>query len=141
MSLKTWKLEFYPVKARTVRKEDALDHSLRKWEGLTEENLKKHGVKRIWGGFRLVCDYSPHKTMQIDGKSCALCNHYLDKSKLRPCSDCLIVKHTGHTCDWSDEEDDGGEGLSPWEHWIGHEDPQPMIDLLKSTKANFKEQS
>lgn len=40
MSLKTWKLEFYPVEASTVSKEDALDHSLRKWEGLTEENLK-----------------------------------------------------------------------------------------------------
>ena len=34
MSLKSWKAEFYPVTASRVSKKNALEHSLKKWEGL-----------------------------------------------------------------------------------------------------------
>ena len=46
MSLKTWKKEFYPISASRVRKDAiaAIEHSLRKWRGLTKDQMKRHGV-------------------------------------------------------------------------------------------------
>lgn len=44
MSLETWKEEFYKIPAEECIKEQALDHSITKWEGLRPENLQKHGL-------------------------------------------------------------------------------------------------
>ena len=74
MSMKTWREEFYPVPAGTARRRSwrwAAKHSLRKWEGLREENLRKHDVR-----------YSPEDNavvdadgarLKLDDKTCALC--------------------------------------------------------------------
>ena len=74
MSMKTWREEFYPVSAATARRRSwrwAAKHSLRKWEGLKEENLRKHDVR-----------YSPEDNavvgangarLRLDGETCALC--------------------------------------------------------------------
>lgn len=76
MSLKTWKEEFYAVPANEVAKEDAVSHSLRKWEGLRPANLEKHWV--YWD-YRGLTDL-PGEVLRIDSNSCALCVHYLDNS-------------------------------------------------------------
>lgn len=56
MSLITWKAKFYPEPANArMSKRDALLHSLRKWEGLTKENLKKHDAEfQVMRGMVLV---------------------------------------------------------------------------------------
>lgn len=51
MSIKTWKEEFYPVKPRkSMTTKEAIEHSLRKWEGLRKSNLKKHGLEQVFWG-------------------------------------------------------------------------------------------
>jgi hypothetical protein len=48
MSIESWKEEFYPEPAsgKFVKRTDlsACRHSLRKWRGLTKENLQRHGL-------------------------------------------------------------------------------------------------
>jgi hypothetical protein len=58
MSLNTWKIEFYPQEACEVEDQlEAAKHSLRKWGGLTTENLERHGLVKegesryIWNGW------------------------------------------------------------------------------------------
>ena len=42
MSIESWKAEFYPTPADEASKDQAIAHSLRKWEGLRKENLDRH---------------------------------------------------------------------------------------------------
>ncbi len=44
MGIATWKKEFYPPISKVTRA-NAIDHSLKKWIGLREENLKRHDLK------------------------------------------------------------------------------------------------
>lgn len=77
MSLHDWKKEFYPCNAEEFEGTDleAIEHSLRKWQGLTESNLKKHGL--ILHGERIE---DPDAGMVIDGDSCALCALHAESS-------------------------------------------------------------
>ena len=46
MSLLTWMKEFYPTPADSLQAQKApAAHSLKKWQGLTRDNLRKHKVK------------------------------------------------------------------------------------------------
>lgn len=95
MSLEAWKKKFYPVSAREVTKKDALDHSFKKWEGLTNENLKKFNLKRDYD-----CIVTNDKTMMplfsLNADSCALCFHFFDYST--NCKKCPIVKSGEKSC-------------------------------------------
>ncbi len=45
MSMETWKQEFYPVEANSDEAQARpVTHSLRKWIGLRQENLNRHGL-------------------------------------------------------------------------------------------------
>lgn len=96
--LGAWLQEFYSVQASETEREDALEHSLKKWYGMQDSNLVKHGVQVMWDDYMLIdADTSLYTAMDkaeylhISGGSCALCHHYYlwdlepDKSK---CSDC-----------------------------------------------------
>lgn len=135
MPIDTWKLEFYPTPASVARHlgangvegpfmrrpADAVRHCLRKWEGLTTENLCKHG---LWAGgsslYAVENVFADYPLFHLGGSSCALCQ-MSSRSGSNPCNRCPITVSRGTPCD--DE----------WEHFVICDDPQPMLDLLQST--------
>ena len=115
MSLETWKEEFYFVDASEVPVEQAIQHSLRKWIGLRQENLDKHGVsiegKRIYG---------EDGRLFISESSCALCRYYLEDYS--NCRHCPLYTVLGRSCD---------SGRSaPYQQFVLDGDPEPMIRAL-----------
>jgi hypothetical protein len=144
MSLETWKAEFYPIEADQCPIDQAVAHSLLKWQGLTAENLAKHGVERHANSSRIG---SGDAFLWIGSDSCALCHHfhtddpeedeYGDESYCRECP--LANIRGGFACD-NRRFDEPGEFLeaeSPWHEFAGdNKDPQPMIFWL--TQAEEK---
>ena len=65
MSIESWKAEFYPVEAAEVSAEDALAHSLKKWQGLQEESLLKHSLVKCRDGISI--------RDQLNGKDTSYC--------------------------------------------------------------------
>lgn len=136
MSLATWKTEFYPVPAADVPADMAVAHSLQKWRGLTAENLSRHDIRR--GVFGRIEDVDGG-TLPISVETCALCQLYFedledddDFDAGRTCSDCPLSKARGVTaCD--DERDD--EKKSPYQVWVDHGNPNPMIQWLEKAQA------
>lgn len=125
MSIETWKAEFYRTEPSDCKKEDAVQHSLTKWRGLTQENLDKHGLRKV----------GPHLTdskyqFYINDATCSLCFYYLKNNrtvvdaKYNRCSGCPIYLATGCPCD-------EGE-LSPYKMWLLGNNPSPMINLLEN---------
>lgn len=95
MSLKSWLEEFYPVPASEVSKEDALEHSIQKWNGLLPENLAKHQVAYRWEEVQSWNENELFYPLSISSTSCALCQHWYDENK--GCPECPLVK-AGHIC-------------------------------------------
>lgn len=122
MSLGSWKAEFYPLDAKACERKDALAHSLRKWEGLSRKNLKKHGVVRTWMvDQRLVVCGDSGELLPIDSSSCALCQHFIVKES--SCKGCPVYE-AGHGCETFSSH-------VPWQWWDDTGDPWPMIRLLR----------
>jgi hypothetical protein len=130
MSIATWKKEFYPVPASRIKtKKRALAHSLRKWKGLTKDNLKKHEIiadrilLRQYGGL------SDRDYFALDAESCALCQLYDDDL----CVKCpLFAANGGYSCSASTRP-------SQYAIWVGDQNPKPMIKLIeKAIKENEK---
>jgi hypothetical protein len=90
---------------------DAVEHSIIKWEGLSEAQLRKHGLERrdraigqIVEGFTAAFD--------IDWESCALCYWY-------SCDRCVGAKANGKTCD------------DAYFQWLDTGDNRPMLRWLR----------
>jgi hypothetical protein len=115
MSLQTWKDEYYSVDATESIDTPliAAQHSLKKWRGLTKENLEKHGLvkegesREIWNGWG--------DRFSVDEESCALC--VMVDSWCKECPLCQL----GYGC-----KDDQEYGM-----WYYHDDPLPMITALE----------
>lgn len=132
MSFKSWKKEFYPIGADETEPEDAVAHSLKKWEGLTEENLKKHKCKIVKDvcGIGVKDDKKITASLYIDSDSCALCYHCYESGLPEPlCSTCLLFKHLKRKCD--------SGVFSPYCVFMHSKNPEPMI---KALTAVFKKQ-
>lgn len=127
MSLETWKAEFYPIEASKVLVEDAVQHSLRKWRGLTKENLKKHGVKQDGNSI-----YDVFGSLRLNYGSCALCFHY--ECSVSDCPGCPLVSVLGTRCDICVNRDDE-HIVSPYREFIWRNDPLPMIEALEKAAA------
>lgn len=96
MSLATWKKEFYPTPASKVTKKKALEHSIKKWEGLLEENKARHKVVVKNGD---VFGQSGRQAIKIDSSTCALCHHYLEDSDIEnQCRKCPGAIANGRAC-------------------------------------------
>lgn len=128
MSIETWKAEFYPRPAQAISEEDALDHSIRKWEGLQPDALEKHVLfvvkNLIW---EISSRPSSHK---VGRKDCALCVQYLVKvNHLDDCCErCPIFKFRGSAC---------CEGVgNPWYAFMKG-NAAPMLDLLRQVKKGL----
>lgn len=94
MSLTTWKKEFYPETAKKAAKrgvEAAIEHSLRKWRGATDENVKKHdvGVDGYSASIR-----GSRSMFTFDYSTCALCSLFYDDD----CTGCPLVGKDGRRC-------------------------------------------
>lgn len=136
MSLQSWKEEFYPVDAEDVPKEQAVAHSIRKWQGLLPENLAKHGVE--WAGEhsdRLREIAETDDRFIVGASTCALCCHYDDRDNdnADPCVSCPLSRVRGDVeCDAeTDVEEKAGES-SPWRRRISA--PAVMIGWLVMAK-------
>lgn len=128
MSIKTWKDEFYPIEASEVEDDDVklLEHSIRKWEGLRQENLDKHGVVQ-------KCAHSIIKDrdgdyFSIDTTTCTLCCHYYDDKT--DCKNCPLTQYLEKPCDCDND--------SPYCIWCDTGDPEPMLEALKETLCELK---
>ena len=110
MSLSSWKKEFYPCEANSKEAlKDPLKHSLRKWQGLTKKNLKKHGMKWDECGDRVIFD-KDGEDFWVNGHSCACCRKVNDD-----CGKCVISARCEDAY------------IEP----IENQDPRPILNLLK----------
>lgn len=123
MSIKTWKKEFYPTKPnKRMSKKDAILHSIKKWEGLTKENIEKHGLE-VWFGDLLDDDFNE---FEINEYSCSLCVKYLTRHfTLINCYKCPLYKKLGFSCGH-------GKITDGWIKWEFDNNPDLMIKNLKS---------
>lgn len=124
MSFSSWKREFYPKKSDTVKSEkEAIKHSLRKWQGLTKQNLKKHKITLSAGIPSLYPPYIETKTDSffIDYTSCSLCYWSFDHLT-KDCDECPLGKIIGDSC--------GGK-KGPYAYFTKTNDPTLMINALK----------
>ena len=116
MSLESWKKKYYPVEAVDVSPENALDHSLQKWEGLRPEILTEHALEVV---DIYVQEINGSAWMAINSNTCALCVEYA----LGGCMTCPLFKVLGKKCD-------SGK-MSPYMRFFNDSDPEPMIEALK----------
>lgn len=143
MSITTWKEEFYPVPASSVPKEMSARHSLKKWQGLLPENMKRHKVKRVVGGWMpdsAIEDKDGWK-FEFCGATCALCENYQIDTYSNPddddiCRKCPLFKVLGRACDNSTEDKP-----SPWHAFSHKNNPKPMIEALTKTAEIEREAS
>lgn len=125
MSLATWKAEFYPLEAGECPKDQAVEHSLRKWKGLRAEALVRHDVTADCGQLKLR---AADGYLSTDCSSCALCAHFL------PCKECPLARsRKGTPCDSRMP----GEHMSPFVSWRDEFTPEPMIAALEAA-ANLE---
>lgn len=140
MSLESWKAEFYPVPADSLKSATDLEvakHSLQKWIGLRKSNLEKHGVKRA--GCDLIessvdSSSSDYRFYAIAASShCSLCVRFLNTSHPKDkCADCPLYQARGdYRCDRTTSR----EGISPWSEYRANGNPEPMILALVKTVA------
>lgn len=113
MGKETWIAEFYPIPANKVSAEDAVDHSIKKWEGALEENLKKHGL-----------DCPP---MGFCSDSCALCAHHAQHG----CIHCPLFIVRGNVRCYRERP---RERVSPFDRYDLQGNPRPMLTWLKKAK-------
>lgn len=120
-----WLKFYYPQFADEVPAGAALNHSLRKWLGLTKKALREHGLS-FYGGDVFSRD-GTSIFLNVDAESCALCQHFLDDRT--GCATCPIVLMRGYTCC------DARHGEES-EYSIFGEfgEARPMIALLRRTK-------
>jgi hypothetical protein len=126
MSLETWKKEFYPVTAKQAARSTILQsllHSLRKWRGLTQRNLKRHGL-RLVGHTIIDGEHNNLKRFHINAETCGLCHKFYEGFGHTRCSRCpLAILRRGHACDYNCR--------SPYHVFIWCSNPLPMIRLLE----------
>lgn len=119
MTIKTWMKEFYPKKpSKRMSRIDAIKHSIRKWEGLTEGNLKKHDV---YSSYCNDCLEDDKSDFVISMDTCSLCIKYFDDD----CEKCPLYIKLGHSCGSACKTDG-------WCVWAAKANPDLMIKNLKS---------
>lgn len=130
MTLKTWEKEFYPKSASSrMTKRQAIEHSLKKWQGLTHKNLIKHGLET---GFKSILEIDGREEIYINSITCALCVKYLDydAEEGKYCVRCPLVQTLGKPCDIDD--------FSPYVKWFETGNPAAMIKALQKALEENK---
>lgn len=126
MSITTWEKEFYPKESKKTTVAESVEHSIRKWEGLLQKNLKKHGLYR--DGMDVFDEETGNYVFEASSKTCSLCHHFLNEKEFyeKCCLSCPLFKATGKICDVT-------KG-NQWEQ-IVHKGKSPMIMINALKKA------
>lgn len=133
MSLETWKEEFYPVAAKDVPLQTAIDHSIRKWEGLTPENLQRHGIWKLSYRRIGIDDDDPLGGFFINSGTCALCHYFILKTS--SCANCPLFEVRGLTsCDSTTDLECSSRFLSPYEEFLELGNTASMLAWLRMAK-------
>ena len=138
MSIESWKEEFYPVTASELvdliynEIPDAGDvemllvkNSLRKWRGMTKDNLNRHDVR----GRSTMLDEGfggGGKYIALGAASCSLC-----KMANSVCQDCLLYQYIDKPEATDEQEWKEGACDEQWQEWSRNLNPVPMIGLLE----------
>jgi hypothetical protein len=113
MNVIGWMVKYCPVPANKVKAEDAIAHSLLKWQGYRKSNLKEFGLSSA--------------PLRPSAANCALCLLHYESEKAESCENCPIFAERGQACDNPLES----EGCSPYWSFMSKGDPEPMIELLE----------
>jgi len=144
MSLQTWNEEFYPIPASAAKGDvrTAVEHSLRKWEGLRKENLDKHGLMTDEDYHLSIIDKSTKTHVYgVYGDTCALCLYAKDLKNERG-SDYEDYEDYDHDYPYCigcplDEINNCNRGDSSYVIFKHKGDPEPMIANLKQCLVNI----
>jgi hypothetical protein len=136
MSLQTWKREFYstirPFRNRGPDWLAAIDHSIKKWEGATKANTKKHGV--TYSGVAVRYEKAGSKFV-FSGGNCALCVKVESTPGVNTpddqCEICPVVIVTGESCVTAYGRS-GGRSL-----YREGSSPAPMLRLLRTVRRRW----
>ena len=127
MSIATWKKEFYPTPADQCTAANALDHSIRLWEGARKSSLKAHGLRKGGReGTDLIDD--DFNTFFLTARNhCALCLNYRScmLDSVPDQETCPIARMIGGTC------------FDACDVWHEEDDARPMLTLLKRVKREM----
>ena len=124
MSLENWMKKYYPKEINeNMTPRQAVIHSLRKWNGLSDDALKKYNLEKYGHGIREKDGFGSR--LRIDDTSCALCEvfFYPKDDDGTICGLCPLCNLLGHPCDTG--------FLSPYVRWLDDDDPKPMINALQ----------
>ena len=102
-----------------MSKKAAIEHSIKKWEGLLPENLKRHEVAID------VCGdiHDDEINFEMCDESCALCQKYVHEF----CVKCPLYKKLGFGCGRGTIKD--GDG---WKSYMEEGSPELMLKNLRS---------
>ena len=118
-----WLKRYYPIPADQVAKEDAIAHSLRKWEGLKPSVLKRYGLEV--GGKNVYRKGGCEHVLVVSDGTCALCVHYPSRARwYESCNSktCPLAKMLGWGCD---------ANKAPFVAFGSSGNPWPMINALR----------
>jgi hypothetical protein len=113
MTFSAWKKEFLPTtQFANMTPLEAVDHAVKKWQGLLQGNLGAYGMTLNYRTLREAGGGSAD--FHLDADSCALCHFYFHDSEdddpeedsKGDCPSCPIVRAGGLPC---------GEDKSSWE--------------------------
>lgn len=125
MTLESWKEEFYTDPQDCHDDLSAVRQAIRKYEGASPENLKKHDITLYAG--ELKYSKVPSAPMFYSGH-CALCKLHLrmDNKVGAVCGACPLAKISN--C--NDDE-------SAWSIFVSYSDPTKMLEALKIIEARL----
>jgi hypothetical protein len=146
MSIASWKKEFYTeftaAQVKRWSKKKTVEHSLKKWRGLTAANRKKHGLfpSEDWfsgQSYRKLegLDSDSDDSFSVCHSSCALCKKYYNyqASEGLGCIKCpLFQSHKAHPCNRD------GIGKGQFGIYADTGNAGPMIRALEKTLVNIE---
>lgn len=137
MGIESWREEFYPETGEASAKRGtlaAIEHGIRKWEGVRDENLKKHGLHRYRTG---IFDEDGREMMRLGWEECGLCWIYQceegPKGKDLGCKGCPLVGVDENGIDIVC----GGEGHGYWLVSQNRAGPEILIGELKQAREEW----
>lgn len=136
MSIQSWKKEFYDIPASDAAGSDleAVEHSIKKWKGLTLRNLSKHGLMKERGR-QTIKEGVNGEAFWVSASSCALCvKHLAVAIGDEDCGNCPLSEVRGIRCDHMRLH----EITSPYGDWMDKSDPGRMIRWLEKAKARVE---
>lgn len=131
MSINSWKKEFYQGRVLDAARDvvSATEHSIIKWTGLSEANLKKHGLVKDDRGRDSIINPKTGGQFEVGEGECALCQ-YDSHQVVISCHACPLMM-VDAVCRHSD---------SPYHKWMRTGNNKPMLAALKKALARVKKE-